>query len=555
MSNAANSVLSILLVEDSPADGRLLVELLKPASLAGQVIVQTVKSLKLAQATLQSSEFSCVLLDLGLPDGRGVDNVRVLRELDRKTAIIVLTGLADEKLAAEALKLGAQDYLVKGESDGEQLLKQLRRAVQRNRQTFVLETRRDQAFFEASHDALTLLPNVALFTDRARQQLSAARSAGQVFRLARLKVHGLAELRQSYGAPLADTALKAVSERLLDGLLVGDTLARTGEAEFGLLMQSRHDSVGWKQLLESQQQRLAAFQQLGDCMLSLQLAQGLSESLDGQETLEDLYAQAEPALIAASLEATVATVSSGSVAYLGSESKRWLPWMDVISGRSLGFLMEVESTPPLEPEAAAASILEQAQCLAAQAQQWLASAPASFVLALTLPPQSLQWPELDAALVSCIKASGWPLSAVQLHISEAAFRQLSQALPVLTRLRSAGFQLVMAGDGTQTISLQDFSAFALDGYKLSPALTQRLLEENLQGGARRMISAILGASQQLGATVLASGVDSPECIAALRLIGVRQMQGQAVQQALSASQVLAVAAQNHVASQPPAEPA
>lgn len=143
MSTPPQKMLSILLVEDSPADGRLLMEALKPAVAAGELVIQTVRRLGLAIETLKGSEFSCILLDLGLPDGCGVESVRMLREVDHKTAIVVLTGLADEQLALQALRLGAQEYLVKGESDGAVLLRQLRRAVQRNRLVYAAESQRE----------------------------------------------------------------------------------------------------------------------------------------------------------------------------------------------------------------------------------------------------------------------------------------------------------------------------------------------------------------------------------------------------------------------------
>jgi EAL domain-containing protein (putative c-di-GMP-specific phosphodiesterase class I) len=70
-----------------------------------------------------------VLVDLGLPDGEGVRNVARIREADPGIAIVVLTGLNDERAAEEAFRLGAQDYLIKGERLGEELLRFVRLAI------------------------------------------------------------------------------------------------------------------------------------------------------------------------------------------------------------------------------------------------------------------------------------------------------------------------------------------------------------------------------------------------------------------------------------------
>lgn len=121
--------LGLLLLEDSPADSRLLVESLRDQTSAGTVVIQTVRRLADALRELKRFHFSCVLVDLGLPDGEGVRNVARIREADPGIAIVVLTGLSDERAAEEARQLGAQDYLIKGERLGEELLSFVRRAI------------------------------------------------------------------------------------------------------------------------------------------------------------------------------------------------------------------------------------------------------------------------------------------------------------------------------------------------------------------------------------------------------------------------------------------
>ncbi|MCC2656418.1 MAG: response regulator [Panacagrimonas sp.] len=121
--------LGLLLLEDSPADSRLLVESLREQTSSGTVVIQTVRRLADALRELKRFHFSCVLVDLGLPDGEGVRNVARIREADPGIAIVVLTGLSDERAAEEAFRLGAQDYLIKGERLGEELLSFVRRAI------------------------------------------------------------------------------------------------------------------------------------------------------------------------------------------------------------------------------------------------------------------------------------------------------------------------------------------------------------------------------------------------------------------------------------------
>src|SRR6202022_2509351 len=86
-----------------------------------------------ALAHLAKGGVDIVLLDMGLPDGHGLDTVRRARAVAPDVPFIVLTGLDDEALAAEAMKEGAQDYLIKGQIENRALPRALRHAIERHR--------------------------------------------------------------------------------------------------------------------------------------------------------------------------------------------------------------------------------------------------------------------------------------------------------------------------------------------------------------------------------------------------------------------------------------
>ena len=118
-----------MLVEDDDGDALLVEELLLEVGAA--VIVQRARSLTQAEALV--ADAACVLLDLGLPDSRGLNGLGKLLKLDPDAAIVVLTGEADEYLGERAVRAGAQDYLVKGEVAGHMLNRVIRYAVERRR--------------------------------------------------------------------------------------------------------------------------------------------------------------------------------------------------------------------------------------------------------------------------------------------------------------------------------------------------------------------------------------------------------------------------------------
>jgi signal transduction histidine kinase len=137
---ASGGARSVLLVEDNPGDAELLRELLaEPA--AGLVAPTVVWVERVAQARALLARAAAgevetpdaILLDLSLPDARGLSTVELVRAAAPMLPIVVLTGLDDEALAVQAVQAGAQDYLVKGVVTAPGLRRALRHALERQR--------------------------------------------------------------------------------------------------------------------------------------------------------------------------------------------------------------------------------------------------------------------------------------------------------------------------------------------------------------------------------------------------------------------------------------
>ena len=120
----------VLLVEDNPRDTRLICEMLEEARDA-QVQVECVNRLSPALERLAAGGIDVLLLDLSLPDDHGLDVCVRAHTQAQHVPIVVLTGLDDETMAAKALQIGAQDYLIKGEVDSRLLLRSMRYSIER----------------------------------------------------------------------------------------------------------------------------------------------------------------------------------------------------------------------------------------------------------------------------------------------------------------------------------------------------------------------------------------------------------------------------------------
>jgi signal transduction histidine kinase len=134
----ATSSVKILLVEDNLAEARLLQEFLKQAN-SNEFSLVHVKRLKEALQQLTDNTYDIILLDLTLPDSEGLSSLNPLMSQAPGLPIVVLTNTNDDELALEAVRQGAQDYLVKRQVNPALLLRSLRYAIERKQ---VLETLR-----------------------------------------------------------------------------------------------------------------------------------------------------------------------------------------------------------------------------------------------------------------------------------------------------------------------------------------------------------------------------------------------------------------------------
>ena len=122
----------ILHVEDNRGDAMLLKEALRYAG-KGRFEVCWCERLQLALDALQRQAFDAVLLDLNLPDSKGLPTLAQVRAAAPAAPILIVTGMEDEEAAIQAIRQGAQDYLVKGALDARNVTRAILYAVDRKR--------------------------------------------------------------------------------------------------------------------------------------------------------------------------------------------------------------------------------------------------------------------------------------------------------------------------------------------------------------------------------------------------------------------------------------
>ncbi len=132
----------VLLVEDNPGDARLILELLRDVETDFEL--ERLDRLEPALERLKHAGVDVVLLDLGLPDSQGIDTFARARLEAPRQPIVVISGLDDEAVALEAMRRGAQDYLVKGRIEGRLLARVIQYAIERKRAEELLRSEEER---------------------------------------------------------------------------------------------------------------------------------------------------------------------------------------------------------------------------------------------------------------------------------------------------------------------------------------------------------------------------------------------------------------------------
>jgi len=231
----AKPVKRLLVIEDNPGDLRLLREMLNEEDSHATELTH-VDCMSDAEKFLAKRSVDMILLDLGLSDVQGLEAVRRARAAAPSVPLVVMTGLDDESLAAQAFQEGAQDYLIKGQIETRELLRSLRHATSRKTMEEALSTEKIQITHSANHDFLTGLPNRMLLNDRVRQAIALAPRHKKKVAVLFLDLDGFKRINDSMGHATGDKLLQSVAQRLVDCVRGSDTVSRQGGDEFVVLL-------------------------------------------------------------------------------------------------------------------------------------------------------------------------------------------------------------------------------------------------------------------------------------------------------------------------------
>ena len=288
--------IKILHIEDDISDAIMVRQLLKKMTTNGELSeINNVVKLSEGLKELRDNVYDVVLLDLGLADVSGLDNLRCIKEENPEIPIIVLTGNDNDKLARDALMEGAQEYLFKGQSSAEILKRVIHSSILR-------KAAENELNRQLHYDDLTKLPNRILFKKLVTTLISKAKRRGISEAMIFMDLDGFKAVNDTYGHEAGNKILQVTADRMQSTIRKSDVLARYAGDEFILYIDGTDEGINEEDCIKVSQKLLAAVEEpieFDGQMINISLSIGISFFPKNAGTFSSLIETADEAMYVA----------------------------------------------------------------------------------------------------------------------------------------------------------------------------------------------------------------------------------------------------------------
>ncbi|PWS56716.1 GGDEF domain-containing protein [Pseudoalteromonas sp. meg-B1] len=545
--------IKLLIVDDDAVDREQIRRMISRSNI--QAKISEASSIESSMSYLEHREFDCVIVDYRLGIGSGLtllDNIR--KSVNNHCAVIMITGLGDEKIAAEAMRLGASDYLLKNQLKSDQLIHSISSSIQRAS----LEKKLHNM---AHYDSLTGLASRPILIDQLQQAITSQ----QKLAVAYLDLDNFKPINDKYGHETGDFVLKTIAQRLQNTLRKEDTLARIGGDEFILLLRgAAHTIQEYEILLQdvlievNDPIKLAEF----SCSVQISVSIGVALPSDDGLTCDDILRRADQTMYQAKRSGTNRILFFDPeeeslrharhdlllAAEKGIARKEFIlhyqPKVNLMDHQLIGVEALIRWNHPtlglLYPghfsealEHPHIGILIGEWVLAEALKQHKIWTRNHLSMSVNISPAHL----LSEGFVEnlrelLISTNNIKPKTLELEILESTtIGNVDQAVDVLNGCRNLGVSIALDDFGTGYASLSYLKKLPLDTLKIDQSFVKKLLSDHED---KSIVTCIVALSKAFGFNLIAEGIESQELEKVLIDMGCYHGQGYYIAKPMSA---------------------
>ena len=423
----------------------------------------------------------------------------------------------------------------------------------------------DKLIYDAFHDALTGLPNRALFLDRLTLAIERAkRREDYLFAVLFLDLDRFKDVNDSLGHLVGDRLLIAIAERLQKGLRTTDSVARLGGDEFVILIEDITDYQGATRVAQWIHEQLAEPYEMFENEVLVTTSIGIVFNNQEYNSPEDMLRDADIAMYYAKANGKARyeifdpVMRSRIMERLALESELrqaigrneltvyYQPIVSLESGQLMGFEALVRWQNPARGLLRPAEFIHLAEetgliieidrwvlreaCL--QMSEWKRNFPEALPLTISvnMSGRYITQPDLIPTIARVLNETGLNPENLKLEITENAIMENNQATrEVFARLQSIGIQIQIDDFGIGYSSLGYLSQFPVNALKIDQSFVSKMDEDSSH---MKIVQAIVSLTHRLGVGVIAEGLETSSQLEQLRALNCGYGQGYLISEPL-----------------------
>jgi diguanylate cyclase (GGDEF)-like protein len=551
--------LNLLLIEQSKNDTD---ELLRAVSdLRHSVRSQCVWTKDALVAALRRDHWDVVVANYALPDLQPGRALAIVREHAGDLPFIFVSDATGEEAAVEAMRIGAQDYILKSNLArlGPAIEREMREAARRRERQRQVE----RVEYLAYHDELTDLPNRALLHDRLHQGILTARREARPLALLAIDLDGFKEINDRLGHHAGDRVLQVIAARLRSVLRESDTVARLGGDEFAALLP--HTDLAGAELAATKiLQELEVPMLIEDRPLTVRGSIGIAVFPVHGTGEQELLQKSDLAMYVAKNDRCGSAVYSAdrdgraeqrlamvNAMWHGIEhgefSLEYQPIVDLRRNRIGALEALIRWNHPQHGRLEPREFIQLAEqsglittltgfAIGRALQEWPCSSH-NMTVAVNLSPRSLHDGAFPSRVREILNAKLFDPSCLALEITEnVIMSDPERSVRYLSELHDMGIKLVMDDFGTGYSSLGYLRRLPVSQLKIDQSFVAGLA----QGEDEALVRSIIDLAHNLKLEVVAEGVESQETCDRLQALGCDHAQGHFISEPAPAAEMAAL---------------